>query len=134
MIGTFGILIFECSRRRVHTFDELKVETKPRWAHHDVHLEKPILEWTGPGLSEVSFKMNFNAEWGSDPFLSLMILRIYADMGFISPLLVGNRPITLSWNMWIVEELSEEHKWFDKRGTLFGASVDVRLKEYRLIL
>jgi phage protein U len=134
MIGTFGALMFECSRRRVHTFSDLTVTNQSRWAQHDVHLEKPILEWIGPGLTEVGFKMNFNKEWGSDPFGSLMILRIYVNTGFFSPLLVGKKPIALGWNLWVVTDVSEEHKWFDRRGTLFGASVDVKLKEYRLII
>ena len=134
MIGTFGILLFECSRRRVHTFSDLNVLNQNRFAQHDVHLQMPILEFTGPGLTDISFKMNFNTEWGSDPTLSLLILRGYVQTGFVAPLLVGMRPITLGFNLFVCTQVSEEHKWFNSRGVLFGASVDVQLREYRVLL
>jgi|AmaraimetP72IA01_FD_contig_21_4629414_length_695_multi_14_in_0_out_0_2 phage protein U len=132
--GCYGTLVFECSRRKVHTFSDLKVENEARYATHDVHLQLPILEFTGPGLTEVTFNMNFNREWHSDPFVSMAILRTYCRQGFVAPLIVGNRPIILSFNLWVLTKVGEEHKWFMRDGTLFGASVEVSLKEYRVLL
>ena len=77
LIGTFGALVFETSGFRVHTFSDLRVSTENRFAQHDVHLETPILEYVGPGLTDVVFSMNFNKQWGSDPIASLLILRTY---------------------------------------------------------
>lgn len=134
LVGCFGVLIFEVSRRRVHSFDDLKVDNSSRYAQHDVHLQLPILEFTGPGLFEVSFSMNFNTQWNADPFESLSVLRTYNRLGYIAPLLVGYRPITLGFNMWAVSQVSEEHKWFTRFGELQGASVNVSLKEYNLLL
>lgn len=134
LVGCFGALIFECSRRRVHTFQDLKVSSAARYAQHDVHLQLPILEFTGPGLNEVSFSMNLNTQWNADPFISLGILRMYNRLGFVAPLLVGNRPITIGFNLWVVTNVSEDHKFFTRQGTLQGAQVDVSLKEYRLLL
>lgn len=133
IIGCYGALIFECSRRRVHTFDELKVDNSSRYTEHSVHLQLPILEFTGPGLFEVSFSMNLNKQWNADPFSSLALLRMYNRLGFVAPLLVGNRPITLGFNMWVITQIGEEHKWFTRQGTLQGASVNVSLKEYNLL-
>jgi Phage P2 GpU len=134
LVGTFGALVFEASGARVHTFSDLRINTQNRFAQHDVHLEVPILEYVGSGLSEVSFAMNFNKQWGSDPTASLIVLRGYLKLGFPSPLLVGMRPVTLGTNMFVVTQLAEEHKFFDGAGVLFGAAVDVQLKEYRLLL
>jgi hypothetical protein len=134
LVGTFGVLIFEASGNRIHTFSDLKVATENRFAQHDVHLEMPILEYTGPGLTEVNFDMNFSKEWGSDPIVSLLILRAYLKWGFISPLLVGMRPVTLGFNLFVCTKVEEEHKFFDAHGVLFSASVAVQLKEYRLLL
>jgi len=78
--------------------------------------------------------MNLNREWNSDPFVSLMLLRMYCKQGFVAPLLVGNRPITLGFNLWVVTNVGEEHKFFMRDGTLFGAAVDVNLKEYRVMV
>jgi hypothetical protein len=134
MIGTFGVLLFECSRRRVHTFSDLRVSNTNRFAEHQVHLQMPILEFTGPGLTSVSFRMNFNKKWNADPVGSLFVLRTYVRTGFVAPLLVGMRPVTLGFNLFVCNGVEEEHKWFDSHGVLFGASVDVSLKEYRLLL
>jgi hypothetical protein len=134
MIGTFGVLMFECSRRRIHTFSDLTVNNTNRFAEHQVHLQMPILEFVGPGLTEVGFRMNFNTEWGSEPTASLLILRTYVKSGFVAPLLVGMRPVTLGFNMFVCVGVGEEHKWFNNKGRLFGAAVDVQLKEYRVLL
>lgn len=134
LVGTFGMLMFTCSRRGVHTFSDLRITNENRFATHDVHLEQPILEFVGPGLTQVQFKMNFNSQWGSDPLVSLIILREYINLGAVAPLLVGMRPVTLGPNLFVCLSCGEEHKFFDARGTLFGASVDVSLREYRLLL
>jgi hypothetical protein len=125
--------MFEASGMRIHTFSDLRVSTENRFAQHDVHLELPILEYIGPGLTDVEFSMNFNRQWGSEPLESLMILRAYLKFGFISPLLVGMRPVTIGTNMFVCVRVGEEHKFFDDNGALFGASVAVGLKEYRLL-
>jgi Phage P2 GpU len=126
--------MFECSRKRIHTFSDLTVQNTNRFAEHSVHLQTPILEFVGPGLTQVSFRMNFNKEWNSDPTASLLILRGYVQTGFVAPLLVGMRPITLGFNLFVCTGVGEEHKWFDGKGVLFGAGVDVQLKEYRVLL
>jgi Phage P2 GpU len=135
ILGAYGQLIFECSRRRVLTFDELSVTDSARYAQHDVHLQAPILEFCGPGLTEVSFTMNFNQMWNSDPHISLVVLRRYSKLGIVAPLLVGGKPIVLySPNLWVLTSLGETHKWFTREGDLSGASVNVSLKEYRLLI
>lgn len=133
-VGTFGALIFETSGMRVHTFHGMKVSTQNRFAEHDVHLEVPVLEWVGPGLAEINFSMNLNKQWGSDPEESMLLLRSYLRLGFVSPLLVGMRPVTLGLNMFVCTRVNEEHKFFDAGGKLFCAEMDVQLKEYRLLL
>ena len=133
-VGTFGALVFEASGMRVHTFHDMNLTTDNRFAQHDVHLEVPVLEWIGPGLAELSFSMNFNKEWGSDPTSSIMLLKTYLRFGFVSPLLVGMRPVTLGMNMFVCTRIAETYKFFDAGGKLFGAEVSVSLKEYRLLL
>jgi hypothetical protein len=134
LLGCFGMLIFECSRRRVQVVEQMHVSNKNRMAEHAIHLQTPILEFVGPGLTEVTFKMNFNQQWNADPFISLLLLRMYCRSGMVAPLLVGNRPITLGFNLWVVTQVGEEHKFWTRHGTLQGAAVDVNLKEYKLLV
>ncbi len=126
--------MFEASRRRINTFSDFKVSNASRYAEHDVHLQMPILEWTGPGLSEITFKMVFTKEWNNDPFAMLTLLRLYMATSFVAPILVGNRPVTLGWNLFVLTNISEEHKYYDARGDMFWAEADVTLKEYRLLI
>ena len=63
-----------------------------------------------------------------------MVLRTYLKSGFVSPLLVGMRPVTLGFNLFVCTQVDEEHKYFDATGALFGAAVDVQLMEYRLLI
>jgi Phage P2 GpU len=132
-VGTFGALLFEASGQRVHTFSDFAVQTQNRFAQHDVHLEIPLLEFVGPGLAEITFKMNFSKQWGSNPGDSIAILRRYIKEGFYAPLLVGMRPVLTGANLFVCTQLGESHKWFDAAGVLFGAEVDVTLREYRLM-
>lgn len=133
--GCYGALIFTCSRREVHTFYDLKVSSEGRYAEHMVHNQLPILEFVGPGLTEVTFAMNFNTQWGREPAASLSVLRSYARYGLVAPLLVGHRPIVIGgFNLWVLTKLGEDHKFFTRRGVLQGASIDVNLKEYRVTI
>jgi len=134
LMGCYGVIVFEASRRRVNTFTDFKVDNKGRWAEHHVHLQMPILEFTGPGLSEVKFKMAFCSSWNNDPFAMLTLLRLYMLTAFVAPLLVGNRPVTLGFNLFVLTDISEEHKYYDARGNMFWAEAEVTLKEYRLLI
>lgn len=134
LLGIFGPIIFECSRKKVLIFDDVKVNSSSRFAQQDVHMQMPILEFTGPGLMEVSFTMNLNRQWNTDPFNSLMLLRQFNKGGYVAPLLIGRRPIAIGFNLWVLRSVGEEHKWFTRHGELFGASVDVKLSEYRVLL
>jgi|SRR5215469_1886706 len=132
--GCFGIVPFTASRAFVNTFTDFKVDNKGRWAEHHVHLQMPILEFTGPGLTEVKFKMKLSTQFNNDPILMLTILRLYMLTAFVAPLLVGNRPVTLGFNLFVLTDIGEEHKFYDARGNLFCVDVEVTLKEYRLLM
>jgi hypothetical protein len=135
LLGAYGALIFECSSRRVHSYEALRVGQSSRWAQHDVHLEMPILEFSGPGLTEVNFRMNFNKSWGSAPMASIVLLREYCRQGLAAPLVTGRIPVSYSsLNLFVCTQLGEEHKWYDGNGSIFGAAIDVTLKEYRVLL
>jgi hypothetical protein len=94
----------------------------------------PILEFTGPGLTQVSFRMTFCSSWNNDPFAMLSLLRLCMRTGVVAPLLLGNKPVSLDFNLFVLTSVSEEHKYYDAKGNMFWASANVTLKEYRLLL
>ena len=94
----------------------------------------PILEFTGPGLIHVSFAMKLNADFNAPPWESINLLRAYAQTGAVAPLIVGGRPVTLGFNLWMMQKLGEAHEIFERDGTLRVAIIDVSLAEYRVLL
>lgn len=134
LIGAYGQLVFEVSRRRVHTFTDLEISDSPRFAEHDVHLEIPILEFTGPGLTEVNFAMNFNWAWNTNPMQSIEVVRGYSKGGIVAALLVGSKPVIRGANLWCLTGLGEHHTWHSRTGALQGATINVSLKQYRALI
>ena len=119
---------FETSSEKIRTLDGMKRSGSARWATHDIMSNKPVLEFTGPGLEEISFSMRLDATLGINPSTELEVLRDMRDKGEISQLILNGKPITN--HKWIVESLSENWEQIDNSGRLLVATVDVSLKEY----
>lgn len=60
-VGLFGKLPFLCSSAVTFTFKDLSVSRSVRWATHEIIGKKPVLEYIGPGLTEVSFNIQLNS-------------------------------------------------------------------------
>jgi phage protein U len=125
-IGTFGDVVFEASSRRVRTPDGIARKAEARLAEHAVCGRKPVLEYLGPGLTEVSFSMVFSAALGVDPTEELKTLRRLRDRGAAEDLIFGGVP----QGRFVLASLDEEHRVVDGKGRLIVAVVQVTLKEY----
>ena len=125
-IGTFGEIVFETSRTRIRTFDEFKRTSKARFAVHAVTGRKPVSEFLGPELDEVSFQMLFSSSLGVSPTDEIDSLRKVLNAGEASILVVGGYIL----GKFTLLSLEEDWKNLDGRGRLLVASVSVSLKEY----
>ena len=125
-IGTFGEIVFETSRTRIRTFDEFKRTAKARFAVHAVTGRKPVSEFLGPELDEVSFQMLFSSSLGVSPTDEIDALREVLNAGEASILVVGGYIL----GKFTLLSLEEDWKNLDGRGRLLVASVSVSLKEY----
>ena len=74
-VGIFGKLPFLCSSAVTFTFKDLSVSRSVRWATHEVIGQKPVLEYIGPGLTEVSFNIQLSSTLGSASLSALIHLR-----------------------------------------------------------
>ncbi|MGG4444560.1 phage tail protein [Brevibacillus fortis] len=128
VIGSLGEVIFEVSSQRVRTFDDMTRNGSSRWVTHDIHRNKPIPEFVGPGLEEISLSIQLKASLGVDPEAELKTLRTKRDTGQRDLLVIGNKPVSTS--QWVTESVSEQHKNYDGRGRLVSVNVELRLKEY----
>ena len=81
LIGSLGPCIFRVSSNHVKTFSELTRRVEMRFADHEVINQKPVSEFTGPGLDDVTLSILLDADLGILPIAEMAILRFLAEMG-----------------------------------------------------
>jgi phage protein U len=131
LVGMFGAVMFTTGSYRTQTFFDLRRHYSSRYALHEVHLQKPVTEYTGPGLVEVEFNMNLSTRWGLNPHLMLSQLQRYHSRAEAAALFVGGQFFGSGLSLFVCTELDEQHKFFSRNGFLIGAEVAVKLKEYQ---
>lgn len=128
VLGSFGDTVFEVSMEKVRTFDGFTRGGSGRWETHNIIGQKPLSEFIGPGLEQISFSIRLDAFSGLNPQEELQALRDMRDNGKVSVLIIGGAPITE--NLWYLENLNEQHKSFTGNGKLLTAVAELTLKEY----
>lgn len=128
MIGAFGPVVFTVSEKQVKTFDALSRTESGRWTKHDVFLKKPVSEFLGPDLSQLSFTMHFNAMHGVNPRKETDTLIRMAREGQVHAFLLGGRRFGLS--KFALKSVKVDFKHVDNRGNVIVAEASVTLEEY----
>lgn len=129
-IGTYGPIIFGTGPTGVLTFDNFKKTVTARWGTHEVYQDKPLLEYAGPNLIEVAFTMGLISPITSDPTAAIVTLQETMDLALPYPLTIGMLPVGRDASLFILESLEVNPKYFYRGGTIIGAEVAVKLKEY----
>jgi hypothetical protein len=130
MIGLYGPIFFHSGTTGLTTFDALKKTVTGRWGNHDVWMSKPLLEYSGPQLIEISFRMELIKPVTVDPLMTIVMLEEIMDFAMPLPLVIGMKPMGRGSSLFVLTSLSHEMKYFYRNGGLMGASVEVQLKEY----
>jgi phage protein U len=131
LVGLYGSVMFMTGSYRTQTFYGMRRHYPSRYAEHEVHLQKPVTEYTGPGLVEIEFSMNLSTRWGLNPHLLLSQLQRYHGQAQAAALFVGGQFFGSGLSLFVITELDEQHKFFSRHGILIGAEVAVKLKEYQ---
>jgi hypothetical protein len=130
MEGIFGAIIFGRSRGRIHTFYEIERKYTGRFGAHMVHLRKPLLEWAGNDLIELTMRVNLNASWCGDPNAILAEWHFFHENAIAAPLIVGGKPMGPGLSLFVVTDMAESHKHWLPGGQLIAVEVNVSFKEY----
>ena len=130
MEGLYGAIIFGKARGRIHTFHEIKRKYSGRFGAHMVHLRKPLLEWAGNDLLEISMSVSLNSSWCGDPLPILAEWHFLHESGFAAPLVVGGKPQGPGLSLFVVTDLNETHRHWLRGGRLIAVDLDVSFKEY----
>lgn len=124
-VGLFGKLPFLCSSAVTFTFKDLSVSRSVRWATHEIIGKKPVLEYIGPGLTEVSFNIQLNSSLGTPPLVALILLKKMLEKKQPERLLIGSDYL----GKFVIESIGETRKHHNNFGICVSAEVSLTLKE-----
>lgn len=128
IVGFLGSIPFLSSRWKVRTFDEFNRQGDARWQTHDLVGQKPLLEFVGPGIEEISFKMLLRQDLGVSPETEAQKLRTLRDEGTVVPLIIGNKPV--GGGFWVITSISEQTAYWSRFGHAQSIQLSITLKEY----
>lgn len=129
IIGYLGDIVFSVSKNLVRTFDSFNRSGFARWATHEVVGDKPLLEFLGPGVEEISFEMQLSTSLGVTPEEELAKLRALRDDGKPAMLIINGEVV--GDHDWAVEALTETVTYWGKGGKMLSAKASATLKEVR---
>lgn len=127
-IGTFAGVTFSVSDETVKTFNNMKWQVSGKYAEHDRHLKRDLLEFLGPELETISFEMRLSVFLGVTPLTEIIKLRSIIQTGKTDRLVIGGK--VYGSYKWAMTEMSVNLERFDNKGNLLVAMVDVTMKEY----
>lgn len=127
-IGSFGDLVFSVSENAVRTFDGMAWSASAKYATHDRHLQKDVLEFMGPEPQGISFTMAFSAFHGTNPLAEVERLNGMMESGAAQRLVIGGK--VYGSYKWVITSVSSEMQRFDNRGNCLAATAKVGMKEY----
>lgn len=128
--GIYGAIIFGRAQGRIMTFHEVERKYTGRYTSHLVHMRKPLLEWAGNDLVEITMRVNLDASWCGDPLPLLAQWHLFHENALVAPLVVGTKPMGPGLSLFVITELSELHKHWLSKGRLLAVELSVTFKEY----
>lgn len=131
-VGSLGDIDFHVrssyGKNQVLSFHDLTRNTSANFAEHERNGGKPYLEYSGPGLDEVSLIIEADAQLGVNPLEIQAALHKYAEDGTPNMLVVGGKKI--GDNPFVIVAISDIYKRFYTNGKPTAISMQITLKEY----
>jgi phage protein U len=126
LLGYLGSLVFSVSADNAKTFDALQRGASARWAEHQIHGKKPVLEFIGPDADSLSFTMRLDIAHGVNPLEEIADIREFITTGEVLPLVLGERFI----GDFVIKSFDEAWTRIDGRGNVLIADISVTLQEH----
>lgn len=126
-IGTLGKIVFSVSDKKVHTFNELSIDTSAKYHAHDRHMNKPLLEFKGLENDKLSLSVHYSAFLGVNPENQIKRIDRYVNNGTILTLVIGGKRYGTKW---VITKHSKQYKTFDNKGNLLIVESKLTLEEY----
>ena len=125
-IGNWGSFIkFQTSDDKVLTFDGFKRRVSARTAKHNIVNARPKLEYLGPDLQSITFRIELNAMLGVRPRKAEE--KLIKRIGYVAPLVIGGKNVC---SRAMLTGLSNAYNIVLKKGEVLSMSIDVTMSEY----
>lgn len=128
MIGAWGNVTFFVTEKEMRTFNSFKVTEAGKWSKHDIHGRKQKAEYIGMEAGKLSFTMCFSAFHGVNPRKEMDKFLKYVRDGEARTLVIGNKRVGVG--KWYIPTVSEDWNYFDNKGNLLSATINVTMEEY----
>ena len=129
VIGNWGSAIqFEVSADKELTFKSMNRSVSGRWKDHEIIGQKPLSEFAGASLSDVSLSCVFNAMRGVNPREMIEKLEAAVESGQVEHLYIGGKKI--GTGKMKLASMSEAWDVVDEKGVLIKATVSLSFSEY----
>jgi phage protein U len=125
MIGSYGDIVFTVSEGKVLTFDGLEKDLSARFAKHEIHLNKPILEFIGEDLAELKLSIKLDTSLGVNPKRQLDKLETSVKNGERKVLMIGSNVM----GYFAIQKISQKFNRIDNRGNLLAIDIELNLME-----
>ncbi|MCI8950032.1 MAG: phage tail protein [Lachnospiraceae bacterium] len=127
-IGNWGSYIrFQTSDSRILNFDGFKRKSSVRVSKHNLIGKMPRLEFLGPDLQTVTFRMELNALNGVRPRKQEEKLLKWMNEGCVAPLVIGGKKIC---GQAMITAMSDAYNIVLKKGQVLSMTIDVTMTEY----
>ena len=131
LVGSFGEdIIFEVSIEKVFTLSDFHRKSKANFSEHKIIGRPAILEFLGRDLEQITFSAIFSKELLGDVDLLQEVHKFREKLwsGEAEFFILNSHLYTE--NKMVIEDLSEEVKFFSASGEHIFSVINVTLKEY----
>ena len=132
-VGSLGEVDFYVrssnGKNEILSFHDLTRNSTANFPEHERNGGKPYLEYSGPGLDEISMIIEADAQFRIKPLDIQAKLHQYAEEGTPNTLIIGGKKI--GSNPFVITAISDVYKrFFPKDGRPMAIAMQITLKEY----
>lgn len=132
VIGSFLDVVFEVREDKVNTFTNFTRSGEARYEKHDIKHQKPLTEFEGPDLDDLSFDVKLSANLGVNPTTELAKWVSARNTGQSGMFVLGNIPISNTG--FVIRKITETHTTFDGKGNVLTIELNIELLEYPMTI
>lgn len=128
LIAYWGKEYFRVSPKMIFTFNNFQRSSAGRYNTFERIGQKPLTEYTGPGLDQVTYTAILNRTFHVIPRDVLDYWNRLCNSGKADVLVVGNKLV--GKNLWTLKSVQENWTRIDGQGNVLSASMDLTFEEY----